>query len=172
MAEPRKKASTPATHAHTPPTPRPTPTHPAHPTQPPPSTADFLRSAGLRKTPVRVGVIDSLTRAARPLSAHQLVAKLSGVDPVTVYRTLNTFLARGIAHRIKSDDRSWLYALGAAPSAHDHKHPHFVCDSCGKVECMQSSIIPDNLLSALRVAGGYHVDYPEVLLHGTCPVCK
>lgn len=132
----------------------------------------FLRASGLRKTPVRVGVIEVLSKAGRPMSVPQILGKLKGVDSVTVYRTLNTFVEKELAHRIKSEDRSWLYAMGAAHKAHEHKHPHFVCESCGKVECLEESIVPENFIRQLSVAKEYAVTYSEVVLHGTCPSCR
>ena len=132
----------------------------------------FLRSSGLRKTPVRVGVVEVLTKAARPMSVPQILGKLKSVDSVTVYRTLGTFVEKGIVHRIRSEDRSWLYAIGSAHKTHEHKHPHFVCEECGKVECLEQSVIPQDFVKSLGVERDYSVSYPEVVLHGTCPSCK
>jgi Fur family ferric uptake transcriptional regulator len=131
----------------------------------------FLRSHGLRKTPVRVGVLEVLSVSGRPMSVPQILGKLKGVDSVTVYRTLNTFVKMGLVHKVRSEDRSWLFAMGPAQKAHEHKHPHFVCESCGKVECLEGSVIPDAFVSSLGVKRTYTVNYPEVVLHGTCPAC-
>lgn len=131
----------------------------------------YLRSLGLRKTPVRVGVLQVLAKAGRSMSVPQLLGKMPGVDSVTVYRTLNTFVNRGIVHRVRSEDRSWLYALGPAQKSAEHKHPHFVCESCGKVECLSGATIPDDFVRQLGVSKSYLVSYSEVVLHGTCPNC-
>ncbi|MFN4242158.1 MAG: Fur family transcriptional regulator [Tepidisphaerales bacterium] len=131
----------------------------------------YLRSLGLRKTPVRVGVLQVLAKAGRSMSVPQLLGKMPGVDSVTVYRTLNTFVNRGIVHRVRSEDRSWLYALGPAQKSAEHKHPHFVCESCGKVECLAGATIPDDFVRQLGVSKSYLVSYSEVVLHGTCPNC-
>lgn len=136
-----------------------------------PSTAALLRKHGLRKTPVRVGVIDLLMRNHRPFSVPQILAKLKGVDTVTVYRTLNTFVRKKLVHRIRGEDRSWLYAVGGTEDRPQHLHPHFVCDACGKVECLESSEVPESFVPSLGVPRGYAVRYPEVVLHGTCPRC-
>ncbi len=79
-------------------------------------------------------------------------------------------MKKGLVHRVKSEDRSWLYAMGQKVA--EHEHPHFVCESCGKVECLEESVIPDTFLKSLAVARDYRVSYPEVVLHGTCPTCK
>ncbi len=131
----------------------------------------LLKKNGLRRTPVRLGVIDLLSKTDRPMSVPQIVGKLRGVDTVTVYRTLNTFVRKGLVHRVRGEDRSWRYATSSADAPKEHRHPHFVCDQCGKVECLQDSVIPAGFVGALGVARGYAVTYPEVVLHGTCPRC-
>lgn len=130
-----------------------------------------LRKAGLRRTPVRVSVIELLARSGRPMSVPQILGKLKGVDTVTVYRTLGTFVGKRLVHRVRGEDRTWMYALGGTGDAPQHKHPHFVCDECGKVECLEQAEIPRGFVQSLGVGSGYAVSYPEVVLHGVCPKC-
>ena len=139
-----------------------------------PGSDALLRKSGLRRTPVRVGVMEVLTRSRRPMSVPQILGKLRGsVDTVTVYRTLNTFARKKLVHRVRGEDRSWLYALSddSIDQRPEHLHPHFVCDACGKVECLGGAEIPRSLVASLDVSPGYDVSYPEVVLHGTCPRC-
>lgn len=132
----------------------------------------LLRRAGLRRTAVRLGVVDVLTRNGRPMSATQILEKLKGLaDTVTVYRTLHTFVRKKLVHRVRGEDRSWLYAISSADQRPQHQHPHFVCDECGKVECLEKSRVPQSLIPSLGVDGGYEVRWPEVVLHGLCPRC-
>lgn len=137
------------------------------------SSDDRLRKSGLRRTPVRSGVIEVLTRSARPMTVTQILSRLKGVDTVTVYRTLNTFVRKKLVHRIRGEDRSWLYAMTAESEmpAPKHLHPHFVCDTCGKVECLGDAEIPQAFVRSLGVSPEYDVAYPEVVLHGVCPKC-
>jgi Fur family transcriptional regulator, ferric uptake regulator len=130
-----------------------------------------LRKAGLRRTPVRLGVLELLARSGRPMSVPQILAKLKGVDTVTVYRTLGTFVGKRLVHRVRGEDRTWMYAAGGAEGTPQHKHPHFVCDECGKVECLEQAEIPRGFVQSLGVGSGYAVRYPEVVLHGVCPKC-
>jgi Fur family transcriptional regulator, ferric uptake regulator len=133
-----------------------------------------LRKAGLRRTPVRVSVLELLERSGRPMSVPQILGKLRGVDTVTVYRTLGTFVGKRLVHRVRGEDRTWMYAPGgaAADGTPQHKHPHFVCDECGKVECLEQAEIPRGFVQSLGVGEGYAVSYPEVVLHGVCPKCR
>lgn len=136
-----------------------------------PSTDSWLRRSGLRRTPVRVAVLEVLVRGARPLSVTQILSKLKGVDTVTVYRTLNTFARKKLVHRVRGEDRSWLYALSDSEIRPEHLHPHFVCDECGKVECLGEAEIPGGFVQSLGVSSEYSVSWPEVVLHGLCPKC-
>ncbi len=133
----------------------------------------LLRGAGLRRTPVRGGVLELLEKAGRPLGAVDLLEKLPPhTDAVTVYRTLNTFTQKHIIHRVRGEDRIWRYALGNPAPSKQHQHPHFVCEMCGKVECLNESRIPAGFVAGLGVGGRYAVNYAEVVLHGTCPKCR
>ena len=149
----------------------------------------MLRDAGLRRTPVRLGVLEVLASSGgQPVAVPQVLEKLpADTDAVTVYRTLNTFTRKGLVHRVRGEDRTWRYALSGhrpvdeshgkarAPRetpAAPHGHPHFVCDGCGTVECLEKSQIPKDFVRSLRVGARYDVRYPEVVLHGLCPRCN
>jgi Fur family ferric uptake transcriptional regulator len=135
--------------------------------------AAILRAAGLRRTPVRVGVIESLRGAARPTSVQQLLAALpDGTDAVTVYRTLHTLVDKKLARRVRGEDRGWLFELAASDgAAKQHAHPHFVCDSCGTVECLNDVPVATRVPASAKLSKGYEVTKQEVTLHGVCPKC-
>jgi Fur family transcriptional regulator, ferric uptake regulator len=131
-----------------------------------------LKQSGLKRTPVRIGVLSVLAHSEQPMDVVDILKQLpSFTEPVTVYRTLNTFVGKKILHRVRGEDRSWRYALGDQSQPSDHQHAHFVCDSCGKVECISNAKLPPKLLEKVQPAPGYRIDYPELLLHGTCPKC-
>jgi Fur family transcriptional regulator, ferric uptake regulator len=137
------------------------------------SIARLLKRSKLRRTPVRAGVLEILAKASRPLGAVDVLEKLPPhTDAVTVYRTLNTFTRKGVLHRIRGEDRVWRYALGNPHESHAHQHPHFVCEECGKVECLKESEIPGDFIRSLGVQTHYTIHYPEVVLHGVCPRCQ
>jgi Fur family ferric uptake transcriptional regulator len=136
------------------------------------SVEQLLRDAKLRCTPVRVALLKLLEESTQPLTAPEMLERLPpATDTVTVYRTLNTFTELSLIHRIRAKDRSWSYALGAPQARQAHRHPHFVCDECGTVECLEDAPIPDSFVKSLHVRREYHVKFPEVLLHGLCPRC-
>jgi len=100
---------------------------------------------------------------------------------VTVYRTLNTLVEAGIAHRVDPGDRVYRFGLSAPAGqpAAAHRHPHFVCDECGAMECVEDAEVIVRARPARRATGspdakGLHrrVTRQEVLLRGTCGDCK
>jgi Fur family ferric uptake transcriptional regulator len=116
--------------------------------------------------------MEILAKNNRPMSVPQILARMKGaVDTVTVYRTLHAFVRKRLVHRVRGEDRSWLYAMTDSGQKPEHLHPHFVCDGCGKVECLEQAQIPASFLPSLGVTGGYEVRWPEVVLHGLCPKC-
>jgi Fur family transcriptional regulator, ferric uptake regulator len=140
------------------------------PTQPDPTS--LLRTAGLRRTPVRVGVIESLRAADRPSTVHDLLARLpSGTDAVTVYRTLKTLMDHKLVRRIRGEDRSWLFESAESGAKQTHTHPHFVCDTCGTVECLPEEAVAKRTPVLPKLARGYEVTKEEITLHGVCPKC-
>jgi Fur family ferric uptake transcriptional regulator len=133
----------------------------------------LLREASLRVTPVRLGVLSVLGRAKGPVDVPDILADLPDrTDAVTVYRTLNTFVRKKLVHRVRGEERSWRYALGQPASGPQHQHPHFVCDACGRVECLSTAEVPSGLSKAMKVDRAYAVTYTEVIVHGQCGRCR
>jgi Fur family transcriptional regulator, ferric uptake regulator len=137
------------------------------------SAEQMLKQFGLKKTPVRIGVLNILNASTGPLDVLELLKQLpSSTEPVTVYRTINTFVTQKIIHRVRGEDRSWRYAIGHHSKTPDHQHAHFVCDTCGKVECLPLDSTPAQPVDYPAPPAGYKVLYPEVLLHGMCAKCN
>lgn len=136
-------------------------------------TEALLKASGLKRTPVRLGVLRVLVAADESMDVQDILKQLpSFTEPVTVYRTLNTLVTKKMVHRVRGEDRSWRYAVGDRTEATgEHQHAHFVCDHCGKVECIAHSKVPAKVFDKMIPGPGYKVEYPEVVLHGTCPKC-
>jgi len=104
--------------------------------------------------------------------AHADIEKKSGAgfDRVTVYRTLQTFVAKGIIHTIPTADNSILYALCKDECTgghhHDH-HVHFVCKECGNTICLEDITVPE-----VKLPAGYQATQVEVVVNGVCKDCR
>ena len=95
---------------------------------------DELRARGLRATASRVAVLDGLRRRGAPASHGEMAEALSEGpwNRTTVYRNLLDLARVGLARRFDVGDSVWRYeAVGSRDG-----HPHFVCDRCGDVACL------------------------------------
>ena len=135
--------------------------------------ADNLRASGLRATHSRVLVLQHLREATSPMSHADLSEKLSslGINHVTVYRNLNDLAESGLARRIDVGDHVWRFEplrdVGGHPAG---EHAHFVCDSCGDVECLPGVSVA--VAGAQKVPKALRKNAIEVQLKGRCDRCE
>jgi len=104
--------------------------------------------------------------------AHADIEKKSGehFDRVTVYRTLQTFVDKGIIHTIPTADNSIRYALckdACSEGHHQDHHVHFVCSQCGTTLCLEDIAVPD-----VKLPTGYESTLVEVVVNGVCKECR
>ncbi|OJU24347.1 MAG: Fur family transcriptional regulator [Sphingobacteriales bacterium 41-5] len=104
--------------------------------------------------------------------SHSDIEKKTGeyFDRVTVYRTLNSFVDKGIIHIIPSSDNSIKYALCKDDCEeghhHDH-HVHFQCSECSGTFCLDEVVTP-----TVAVPAGYKPKTIEVVVQGICKQCN
>jgi len=133
------------------------------------AAAEILKKAGLKQTAGRIALLKVLLKADKPLSHRQICEALGDLyyDPVSVYRSLESFIEAGFVHKVEDDNRSWLYALCTCKEE-SHCHPHFFCRNCGNCECLRSYSIPriENLNN------DYIVEEQRYYIKGICSSCK
>ena len=104
--------------------------------------------------------------------AHADIEKRTGenFDRVTVYRTLQTFVDKGIIHHIPTTDNSILYALckdNCEAGHHHDNHVHFVCGQCNKTICLEEVTVPQ-----VKLPKGFTPIHAEMVVSGICGDCK
>ena len=104
--------------------------------------------------------------------AHADIEKRTGenFDRVTVYRTLQTFVDKGIIHHIPTTDNSILYALckdNCEAGHHHDNHVHFVCGECNKTICLEEVTVPQ-----VKLPKGFIPIHAEMVVSGICGDCK
>ena len=104
--------------------------------------------------------------------AHGDIEKRAGekFDRVTIYRTLQTFLEKGIIHSIPTADNAIRYALckDQCSSGHHHDHHiHFICNNCQRTYCLDDVVTPE-----IKMPKGYQASHVEVVVEGVCKDCK
>jgi Fur family ferric uptake transcriptional regulator len=131
----------------------------------------LLQRNSLSVTESRKKILQLFMEQAGAL-AHGDIEKKAGekFDRVTVYRTLQKFVDKGIIHTIPTADNSIRYALCKDECSeghhHDH-HIHFVCNNCNNTYCLDDVVTPD-----IKLPKGYQAEHVEVVVEGVCKNCK
>jgi Fur family transcriptional regulator, ferric uptake regulator len=132
---------------------------------------DILKRNQLSVTSGRVKILELFLGNTGALS-HGDIEKKAGekFDRVTVYRTLQVFLEKGIIHNIPTSDNSIRYALckdNCHAGHHHDNHIHFVCNDCGNTICLESVSIPP-----VKLPKGFTSTQVDVVVSGVCKECK
>jgi Fur family transcriptional regulator, ferric uptake regulator len=132
---------------------------------------DILRRNSLSVTESRKKILN-LFLSANGALAHGDIERKAGekFDRVTVYRTLQTFVEKGIIHTIPTTDNSVRYALckdNCTEGHHHDNHIHFICLKCGATLCLSDVVVPE-----IKMRKGYSVNEIEVVVKGICMDCQ
>ena len=132
---------------------------------------DILKKNQLSVTEGRKKILGLFLESPGAL-AHSDIEKNTDAafDRVTVYRTLQTFVDKGIIHNIPTSDNSILYALckdNCEAGHHHDNHVHFICDICNKTICLDDVTIPE-----VKLPRGFKPKHAEMVVNGTCDDCK
>ena len=133
-------------------------------------TNALLRRRRLSVTDSRRKIL-SLFLATNDALTHGDIERKAGekFDRVTIYRTLQTFVEKGIVHSIPTADNNVKYALckDCDEGHHHDDHVHFVCRQCGKTICLDDVVSPQ-----LGLPVGYVAEGTEVVINGVCAGCN
>jgi Fur family transcriptional regulator, ferric uptake regulator len=132
---------------------------------------EILKKNKLSITASREKILNLFLEQAGAL-AHGDIEKKAGekFDRVTVYRTLQAFVEKGIIHTIPTADNSIRYALckNDCEEGHHHDHHiHFVCSECRNTYCLDDVVTPN-----IKLPKGYTANQIEVVVEGVCNNCR
>ena len=134
------------------------------------AVADLLRRTNLSITESRKKIL-SLFLSTPDALTHGDIERKAGekFDRVTVYRTLQTFVEKGIIHTIPTAENSVLYALckDCAEGHHHDDHVHFICSVCNTTLCLDDVVSPK-----MQLPAGYLVQNVQVVINGICKSCS
>ena len=132
---------------------------------------EILKKNRLSVTDSRQKIMQLFLNAKGAL-AHADIEKRAGesFDRVTVYRTLQSFVEKGIIHLIPTKDNSIKYALckdDCGAGHHHDNHVHFICDECNKTICLDDVTVP-----VVKLPKGFTRQHAEMVVNGICEECK
>ena len=129
----------------------------------------MLKARKLKTTVARLHLLNVIADYGTAIPYSSIQQALKETDRVTLYRTLNTLLDKGIIHKALKDENDTYYALcthRCSSVAHNHEHIHFKCSSCHEVSCVPMPTpfnveIPDAIVNSI-----------EIQVTGLCSKCQ
>lgn len=133
------------------------------------SWSDLLRQKGLRSTPQRQHLLETLNRQKRPLSAEEIHQSIrsSGCDLATVYRNLQQLEELGLVEKTYLSDQVARYQLH--PPGRSHHTHHIECRSCHRVTPVSQCLLADQV-KLLESLGFRNVTH-RLEFEAVCPAC-
>ena len=127
-----------------------------------------LRDEGLRITPQRIAIVDSLLKTEDHPSAeliHKIVRKrFPMVSLSTVYKTLDLLKEKKLVNEIEVEGE-------ARFDAHTNEHINLVCMKCGKIDDVDEESLKEIQINAAKKSK-YLILRSNFELHGYCSSCK
>lgn len=132
---------------------------------------EIFSKNNIRATAFRSQVLEVFQTNENAVTIQDIEKAIGQHDRITLYRTIKTFLDKGIIHEIvmPGDIKKLALCYDCVSSdekdhSHQHNHIHFHCDKCDEVICVGNKI-PELSLK------GFRVDSIEVQAHGICNNC-
>jgi len=132
---------------------------------------ELLRSVGLRRTILRLVLLQTLAGQEIPRTQAELVDELAphGFDASSIFRGLTDLTECGLAIRIAIGDRLWRFEYrDRLPdgSRTVHHHSHIVCQKCGKITCLNT----DAKIQLNNLVDGWLIE--DLIMRGLCDQCR
>ena len=129
---------------------------------------ELLKNKSIRITDFRVKVLEVLERNANAVSIKTIEGELGNFDRTTLFRTLNTFIDKGLIHEVQLPNEEKMLALCSTScnvNGHEHEHIHFKCNNCKEVYCKKPSTNPKIMID------GFVIQSIEINTTGICSNC-
>jgi Fur family ferric uptake transcriptional regulator len=131
---------------------------------------NILKNKKLRVTPFREEVLELFLNQSNAISIGDIENHLKDFDRITLYRTIKSFIEKGVVHEILMPGDVKKLALcpddcSSDKHIHTTQHIHFKCNECENVFCLDINQFPDITVS------NFKIDALEIQGNGTCENC-
>jgi len=133
------------------------------------NTKQLLKSHSLRITPFREQVLQLFIDNNFAISSKKIQSELEDSDRITVYRTLKSFVDKGLVHEAFDGTDTPKYALcedHCDEHSHHDQHIHFHCNYCDETFCVEEIEVP-----YITTPKGFEVKSTNIVLNGKCNNC-
>lgn len=154
------------------------------------SIGKILKMHGIKRTHARVESLKALFSAHSAISLSEIMSGLKDVDRITIYRTMHTFVEKGIVHTLVDTNGVTRYAVcgdKCNENLHFDNHAHFYCRICKKTICIDFELPNlsklgsgsnenirhhDQRILEIEISKGFQIESIQTLATGICPDCN
>ena len=129
----------------------------------------MLRKSGYKATPSRIAILALFKKHKNPMSAQEIVGSLPvDIDQATVYRTVKSFVRKGILRQIDLRHNHAHYEL-----ADSIDHHHIICLQCGRIEDVEHQSVDTMEKIILKNAKHFtEIKQHTLEFYGICKACS
>lgn len=130
----------------------------------------ILEQGNIRPTAMRLLVLKYLFNKNSATSLTDLENSFDRSERTTLFRTLKTFVNKGIAHQIDDGTGITKYALceeNCTCAIDTDLHVHFHCIGCKETICLPKHKIP-----SINLPNNYLAEEVNLVVKGICDKCK
>ena len=131
----------------------------------------LLKSSGLEVTANRLLIMKVIGSNNYPLTVAEIlhtVERTQAINRVTVYRIVDLLVEKHLLERISAGGRAAYF--GMAPNEHHPQHPHFLCMSCGVMNCLNPESLTVHSKNFQKTFPG-SIQRIEIRVEGICNTC-
>ncbi len=129
---------------------------------------ELLRSRGMRMTPQRIAIVEEIMGTPGylvPLHVIERVqARVPGVAPSTVYRTLERLEELGALAHVHLQHGRGYHQMS------DAQHAHLTCSACGQEQEVSQAVL-QQLERSVEGEHGFRPDFTHHPISGLCAGC-
>ncbi|MFW6113121.1 MAG: Fur family transcriptional regulator [Thermodesulfobacteriota bacterium] len=132
---------------------------------------EILVQRRVRPTPLRLGVLETLSSEDRAWQAREILDAIRArrpVNKVSVYRILDDLTRLGLVRKLTSEGAAAHYELACE---HHPPHPHFQCQACKEVQCLEPVPL-DHIWREIKGPRENRADHLEIRVAGLCSKCR
>tara|TARA_R110000868_G_scaffold116996_2_gene310918 strand:- start:3273 stop:3689 length:417 start_codon:yes stop_codon:yes gene_type:complete len=129
-----------------------------------------LNDNGVRPTAMRILIYKYMAEKEVAVALTDIENAFAKADRTTLYRTLKTFVEKGIVHQIDDGTHISKYALcepGCNCELEQDLHLHFHCNNCEETVCLTEQKIPH-----INLPDGYIAEDANLVVKGICEKCS
>ncbi len=120
-------------------------------------------------------ILSALKECGTHITADELIDIIKGSDQkvgrATVYRHLKQLEIDGKIKKYTLGEKNCCCYQYIAPDSHCGEHYHLMCESCGKLEHIESDVIK-SFAEKARQSYGFEIDEGKTVFYGLCKDCS